>query len=159
MELQLKKILTVVLLIGLLACSNSNKIEGNWGALDEKNNYSELFFETKYLRVYSDIGGIITPLTYFVNGDSLLTNILNYKIIMVNRDSLVLESEYTILYLKRINEGFKLSDFTNENFEDTYTNNFYDRMYKRKGISPSENINSVDSLIPGIKEETIEIRR
>ena len=89
----------------------------------------------------------------------MLTNILNYKIIMVNRDSLVLESEYTILYLKRINEGFKLSDFTNENFEDTYTNNFYDRMYKRKGISPSENINSVDSLIPGIKEETIEIRR
>lgn len=159
MELQLKKILAALLLIGLLACSYSNKIEGNWGALDEKNNYSELFFETNDIRVYSEIGGIIPPLTYFIKGDSLLTNILNYKITMVNHDSLVLESEYSILYLKRINEGFRLSDFTNENLENTYTNNFYDRMYKRKGISPAENINSVDSFIPSVKEETIEIRR
>lgn len=158
MELQLKNTLQFVLLVVVLSCSKINNVEGNWGALDEKNNYSELFFETEYIRVYSEIGGIISPLTYFVENDSLFTNILNYKIIKLNRDSLILESESTILNLKRIKKGFKLSDYTNENLEDKFKDAFYIRMFNRKGLEPKNRL-EMDFIPHSIKEETFEIKR
>ena len=155
-ELQLKRIFSIVLLIALLSCSKAHTIEGNWGSVDEKNNYSELFIEKEAIRVYSSVAGIISPLTYFVEGDSLFTNILNYKIINVSPDSTVLESELTFLYLKRIKEGVKLSDYMNENLEDAFLNAFFTRMYKRKGIEPHNEI-PVHSF-PVIKEEVIVIK-
>jgi len=157
MELRLKRILPIVFLIALLSCSKVHTIKGNWGAIDEKNNYSELFIETETIRVYSDIAGIISPLTFFVESDSLFTNILNYSIINVNRDSIILESKHSTLHLKRINKGIKLSDYTNENLKDDFLNDFYTRMYKRKGIKPPKEI-PVDYL-PIIKEEVIDIKR
>ena len=157
MDLQLKKIFPIVLLIALLSCSKVHTIKGNWESIDEKNNYSELYIETETIRVYSDVAGIISPLTYFVEGDSLFTNILNYKIINANRDSIILKSEHTIFYLKRINKGVMLSDYKNENQKDTFLNDFYTRMYERKNIKSSKEI-SIDSLSME-KEEIIDIKK
>lgn len=136
MELQLKKIFSIFLFIILLSCSKKYDFNGNWGIMDEMNYYSEMEIKMNSIRVYSEIAGYIPSLTYSIKGDSLFTNILNYKIIEINRDSIILDSEKSSLYLKRIKKGFKLSDFTNQDHEDKYRDSFYDRMYKRKGIKP-----------------------
>ncbi len=116
----------------ILACSNPKNIEGNWEALDNQNEYSEVYFEEGNMRIFTDIAGFIPNQKYTINEDSLVTNILSYHIKWINLDSVILSSNTTTFYLKRIKSGVKLSDYTDEQEEDVYRNDFYNRMKKRK---------------------------
>lgn len=157
MGLLLKNILFLSLLLTLMACSKEDYIKGDWQAVDEKKNYSELFIKTGIIRICSDAAGIIPPISYYIEDDSLFSSNLNYQIIKVNNDSLVLKSIQSTLYLRRIENGVKLSDFTDKNVEDAYRISFNERMYGRKGIV-SPNYSGNDSITT-VEEEIIEIKQ
>ncbi len=154
----IQKYKVVVLLFLIIACNNGQKIEGNWSVIDSSDNYSELYFDNGQMRIFTEIAGSIGSQKYILKRDSLVTTNLNYKMNWINQDSLVLSSHHSILYLKRINSGFKLSDYTNENLEQKFTDSFYDRMYKRKGIN-SDSLNHSSLNFSEVEEEIIEIKR
>lgn len=154
----IQKYKTLVLLFLLIACTNGQNIDGDWSVLSSEGDYSELLFGNEKMRIYSDIGGYIGFRNTSTKQDSLLTNSLNYKMNWVNKDSLILSSHLSTLYLARIKSGFKLSDFTNESLEQKFIDNFYDRMYLRKGINPDSIYSSAPNY-PEVKEEIIEIKR
>mgnify|MGYP000722409596 CR=1 FL=1 len=134
MELQLNKLFIGIILLISFSCSLSPSFNGDWSAMDEMNNYSELNIGKKQIRIYSEIGGMISPQIYFVHGDSLFTNILNYRMDWITKDSLVLKSDKQTFYLKRINKGFKLGQFSGEKDENDYLNSFYRRMNEFKKV-------------------------
>ncbi len=152
------KITSIILFIILFisACSKTSNIEGNWKAVSSEGDYSELYFSGNKIRIYSEIAGIIGAQDYTLTKDSLKTNILTYKIKWVNPDSMILLSDVFTLNLKRINSGFKLSDFTKESLKQQYVDSFYKRMYKTKGINQNS-IKHSSQEYPKIKEEIIEI--
>ena len=115
MELQINKFIGIgIILLFLCSCSKNRSIEGNWGAMDSDGNYFELYFEENNIRIYTDIAGAISSQTFYIKGDSLFTNISDYKIDQINSDSIVLSSKQVTFYLSRIETGFKLSDFKNK---------------------------------------------
>lgn len=136
MKLKPKIIWRFVILALLSSCltERNNSIEGNWAAIDDFNNYSELYIKNGTIRVYEENVGYINPQMYTVKFDSLKTNIHNYKIIIHNSDSIEFRSEDFNLYLSRISQGFLLSEFTEDSLEQKYKEDFYDRLYKRKGV-------------------------
>ena len=156
MELQLKIRLGLMLIIILLAsCQGKNDIEGNWGAIDCQKAYAELFIKDGRIKIFHEATGFINPQTYTIKDDSLITNVLSYKIEFITPDSLNLTSGTFSLYLKRLNEGFLLSDLTGDK-EQEFTEKFRNRMFKRKGINPDSLFNSKETRKPSIKEEIIE---
>jgi hypothetical protein len=134
MGLQLKQLIIVgICVVFNLSCTNNYSIVGNWGSLDTTNHYSELYFVNNSIRIYTEAAGLIPSQTFKVHKDSLFTNIISYKKKWINPDSLILVSESTTMYLKRIHTGFKLSDYENESDSDSFSNAFFNRMNKRKG--------------------------
>jgi hypothetical protein len=140
------------------SCSNNNSIHGNWSAISSQGDYSELYITNNKIRIFTEVGGIIPSQSYETSDDSLKTNILSYKINWIKSDSLILNTGTFHLNLKRIKEGFKLSDYTNKSQEEKYKDDFYKRMYNAKGKEP-KSMKSTSNMYQEINEETIIINR
>ncbi len=156
MELQLDKIIkTGMIVFLLLSCTNERNIKGDWGVVDTEGNYSELYFQDETVRIYTEVAGYIGMQSFKMGKDSLLINNLIYKTNWINPDSLVLACKHITLYLRKINLGFKLSEFSNESLEDSFRIIFYNRMYTRKSGKPQAK--KRHNAFPEFKEEIIEI--
>ena len=146
----------IILCFLAFACARTAKIEGDWSATSSEGDYSELCFSNSKIRIYTENVGNIASQEFTLTKDSLKTNVLTYKINRVNPDSITLISDKYSLNLKRIISGFKLSDFTNEGFEQQYVESFNKRMSKTKGIQ-LDNIKGSSKKYPKVEEEIIEI--
>jgi len=158
MGLQLIKIVVgIFILIIFNSCSQKHELSGDWGAIDSYGSYSELYFSDSTIEIYDELAGTLASQTYSIKDDSLVTNILSYRIDWINPDSLLLLSDSFSLNLKRIKTGFKLSDYRNEKQEDSYIKSFYKRLNtdKRNGVNQVEGTNANQK----IEEEVIEIRK
>lgn len=125
--------------------------------MDTQGEYAELYFSGELIRIYSETAGSINPQKCRIVSDSLYTSVLNYKIRWVNPDSLILDAGITTLFLKRIDKGFRLSQFNEEKMEETYRNAFYGRLLKRKELK--EQLPAGKSMVDTMKEETILIKQ
>ncbi len=156
MKLRLNKIVVgIFILIIFNSCSQKHEFRGDWGAIDSYGSYSELCFSDSTIEIYDELAGSIASQTYSSKDDSLITNILSYRMNWINADSLNLVSDTFMLRMMRIKTGYKLSDYTDENDRATYTTAFYNRMdkWKKKELKPSDGMNSNHKT----EEEIIEI--
>lgn len=153
----IRLIAVLFFLAAFCSCTVNRTIRGDWGVLDPNGSYSELCFSDSAIEIYDELAGSIASQTYSIKDDSLVTNILGYRMKWINPDSLHLVSGSFILRLKRIKTGFKLSEYTSEKLEDTYIHSFYNRMHELKGtgLNPAAKTNSNQKP----EEETPEIRK
>jgi hypothetical protein len=157
MRLQSIQLITLgIIFLTFCFCSGNKKITGDWEVIDSDGYYAEFYFSAEKIRIYHEVAGTLPNLDFIIKNDTLNTNILNYKINVINPDSLVLTANSETMYLKRIKTGFKLSDFDNETKQENYTADFYKRMENRKGIQVKQNSINTDEKM---EEQVIDIQK
>lgn len=119
----------VIFVLFFCSCVQDRTLFGDWEARDSAGSYSEFAVFESFIQIYSDIGGNIPLWDYEIDGDSLLTPILNYKIDWIIKDSLVLRNKKFSIELRRIKQGVCLSEVEGQ---PEYYQPFIDSFYERR---------------------------
>ncbi|MCY1722425.1 hypothetical protein OU798_18900 [Prolixibacteraceae bacterium Z1-6] len=127
----MKRIFFLVLTGLFCSCTQQYFFPGDWEARDSSGGYAEFAVYDNFIQIYTDVAGQIPSWDYKINGDSLRTSALHYKMDWVKKDSLVLRNEIFTIYLRRIKSGNCLSEVEGqpENYQP-YIDSFFERRNK-----------------------------
>lgn len=124
---------SLLLIVLFVSCVAEPNLKDDWSVIDQSGSYSEFFFSNETMQIYNEVAGFIFPREYSVSNDSLNTANYCYQMNWLTPDSLILlGNDSVILKLKRISSGYKLSEWNEEEFKESYIQSFYVRMKKYK---------------------------